>query len=678
MNIRQIAPLSLLLTIVVGSVAFAQVVEMPDPNLRAAISDTLNLPHGDPITLVMMQQLRHFDAPEKGIRNLTGLEHAINLELLALGGNEISNLTPIAKLVKLEELWLWGNPMLSDLNPIANLMRLERLVLPVCQIFDLRPLSGLTHLRKLDLDRNRIVDISPLVNLTQLTELVISENEIADIGPLANLTQLTELYLDRNVITDVSPLAGLTRLERLEIQHNEIVDHSPLNVLPLTHFEYDQTCEMPPLPLEARLENRSFPSIFAAWGGPSWSPVLNQPNLSGIEQLAQHDLYFSSLMSGQKFFDTGNGWEVRGNLKTAEQMRDDFIALNPNMVFLIEIRMRTEWIEAYPADWPHWLRDAEGNIPVLEPGSPTALIDFTHPDVQERIIQRAIAVSKCGLYDGIVFDWWNEDSPVLANQQIPEGYVGHEAEQRARDIILERIRAETRPNFLVMGNTNHRIIPRTAPYINSGFMESTDPSDKTLTRYKNSLSWLEQNLREPQLNGLEGETVPTEPPDSPTNLRWMRAITALHLTHSDGYVLFRSGRGHAHYWYDFWDADLGRPVGEKGQLYQETDGFYIREFTNGWAAYNHSGAEQTITLPELASGVASGLEGLVHTLPNLDGEIYLRVKPPNPADVNEDGVVNIFDLTLVAQAIGTGDGQGDVNGDGVVNVFDLVFVANQF
>ena len=64
-----------------------------------------------------------------------------------------------------------------------------------------------------------------------------------------------------------------------------------------------------------------------------------------------------------------------------------------------------------------------------------------------------------------------------------------------------------------------------------------------------------------------------------------------------------------------------------------------------------------------------------HKLPNLDGEMYLRVKPVNPADVNGDGVVNILDLVAVAQAFGKDGLQGDVNGDGVVNVFDLVQVA---
>ena len=391
-------------------------------------------------------------------------------------------------------------------------------------------------------------------------------------------------------------------------------------------------------------------------------------------------------MFGERLFDTGNGWEVRGNLEIGKQLRDDFLALNPNMLFLVTIRMRTEWIEDQPENWPHWLRDAEGIIPESWAESPTALVDFTRPDTQERIIQRAIAVSKCGLYDGIFFDHWTEDGPVLADHQMPEGYVGHEAEQRARDIILQRIRAETRPNFLIMGNTNDRIIPRSAPHMNGSFMETGIPGADTgvklnqkINRVENSLLWLDQNLREPRTNCLEGHTISTEAPDSPANLRWMRAITALSLTHSNGYVLFHQRDGPGHYWYDFWDADLGRPVGPKAQLYNEDiSGLYIREFTNGWAVYNHSGAPQLITLLEDTQGVASGLVNTEHALPNLDGEMYLRVKPRNPADVNGDGVVNIFDLTTVARAFGTDKPEGDVNGDGVVNVFDLVFVANQF
>ena len=101
----------------------------------------------------------------------------------------------------------------------------------------------------------------------------------------------------------------------------------------------------------------------------------------------------------------------------------------------------------FPADWPHWVRDAQGNI--FEFPNGIRLINFTHPDVQDMIVQQAIAVSKCGLYDGIVFDWWADQGPVLVDHRggYSEELFGNEAEQRARDNILQRIRAETRPRL---------------------------------------------------------------------------------------------------------------------------------------------------------------------------------------------------------------------------------------
>ena len=179
------------------------------------------------------------------------------------------------------------------------------------------------------------------------------------------------------------------------------------------------------------------------------------------------------------------------------------------------------------------------------------------------------------------------------------------------------------------------------------------------------------------------------------------------LTHSDGYVVFTMGGGpghpphpyefwpghadlHAqgirhghqntHYHYDFWDADLGRPVGgdeTKAQLYENREGLFIREFTNGWAVYNRSGAAQEIELPQEVSGWSSGVEHQRrHTLADLDGEIYLKAEAPPTADVNADGIVNILDLVAVANAFGKD--APDVNGDGTVNVLDLVAVANAF
>ena len=58
-----------------------------------------------------------------------------------------------------------------------------------------------------------------------------------------------------------------------------------------------------------------------------------------------------------------------------------------------------------------------------------------------------------------------------------------------------------------------------------------------------------------------------------------------------------------------------------------------------------------------------------------DGEVVVRASLPT--DLNNDGVVNVLDLTLVARDLGKAGGSpaGDVTGDGAVNVLDLVRVA---
>ena len=61
------------------------------------------------------------------------------------------------------------------------------------------------------------------------------------------------------------------------------------------------------------------------------------------------------------------------------------------------------------------------------------------------------------------------------------------------------------------------------------------------------------------------------------------------------------------------------------------------------------------------------------------GTLQITVPLQPSEDINNDGIVNIVDLTLVASNFGkSGENSADVNGDGVVNIIDLTLVAGAF
>ena len=63
------------------------------------------------------------------------------------------------------------------------------------------------------------------------------------------------------------------------------------------------------------------------------------------------------------------------------------------LFFIRGIPMRDVGQEAFPEEWPYWLRDAAGNR-VPDERWKSFLIDFTLPNAQEWIIQHALAALK--------------------------------------------------------------------------------------------------------------------------------------------------------------------------------------------------------------------------------------------------------------------------------------------
>ena len=703
----------LLLVTTLGGITHAQVEEdwMPDSALQKAVREALDIPNEIPIHPADMAALTVLLA-ERDIQSLKGLEHAINLEFLEISRCEVSELTPLAGLENLQVLKLNKN-RITDISPLSGLVNLQHLELHDNQIVDLSPLTGLIGLRDLRLRSNEVVDITPLSGLVNLQSLELHGNQISDISPLAGLVNLQELKVKLNQVVDVSPLAGLIGLRRLNLEHNFISDLTPL--VPLTNLEIllifgnpiplgnqftvevphlkaavaGAICEIPgpsyTTSVTERINTRNYPSAFL-----SHKRADDPEQYPGtFDQFIRYDFSFGfepfHPLTRPHTFNSPFGGAVRGGdfgaIAKLPQVHRDAIRENPNMIFIVEIAYFDGRFLNLPDDSPYWFRNPDGTIahrpgPLDAQGNPKwidePLLNFTHPDVIEMIIQRTVAIAKCGLYDGIWLDRWGPDfGGELSHLVTPE------AEQNARLQILQGIRANVREDFLIIINSK-REFPHFAPYINGVFIEARAPNPeytyRDLYEFETLMKWYESNLRKPAFTLLWGRV--EQPLKSQ---RRVRLFTTLSLTHSDGYVSMSAFRDYTYY-YNFWDALLGQPVGgdeTKAQLYEGINGLFIREFTNGWAVYNRSGTAQEIELPQEVSGWSSGVENQrLHTLADLDGEIYLKAETPLTADVNSDGVVNVLDLVIVANALG--ETAPDLNGDGVVNIQDLVIVANAF
>ena len=182
-------------------------VAIPDPGLRARVAAALGKPGDAAVGARELAALRSLDARGAGIGDLTGLEGAVNLEALDLGGNPIANPGVLGRLPRLRILNLDG----TGARPwaVAGLRNLTRLSLRGNGIERPGALSALDRLEALDIGDNRIADLSGLVPLAHLRELRADGNAIASIAPLAELTALEAADLRGNRIEDTSPLADI-------------------------------------------------------------------------------------------------------------------------------------------------------------------------------------------------------------------------------------------------------------------------------------------------------------------------------------------------------------------------------------------------------------------------------------------------------------------------------------
>ena len=145
-----------------------------------------------------------------------------------LGGNPISDLSPIANFTQLETFSFDDSVPLTDISVLADIENLIAVGMWGPRFRDMSPLVNLPNIEILNLCGNDISEIPSLKNAPKLKNLYVFDNNVSDVSILQDLTNLERLNLRNNNITDISPLAGLTNLKWLDLTGNPIRDWTPL------------------------------------------------------------------------------------------------------------------------------------------------------------------------------------------------------------------------------------------------------------------------------------------------------------------------------------------------------------------------------------------------------------------------------------------------------------------
>ena len=571
--------LFLLICFLIPVIATAQTVDIPDPNLRAAIEAELGKASGDTITADEMATLTQIEVESANISNLTGLERATNLTTLELYDNSISDISPLAGLNNLTDLYLGFNSI-SDISPLAGLNNLTDLYLGFNSISDISPLAGLNNLTDLDLSFNSISDISPLAGLTNLTTLELYDNSISDISPLAGLNNLTYLDLDDNSISDISPLAGLNNLTDLYLGYNSIADISPL--VANTGLGNDDTVYVNGNPLNDASINTHIPALVSRGVNVEFDAIVVQP-----EDMAQMgdipDPYLRAAIEAEL-------GKASGDTITADEMA----TLTQIEVENDDIRVLTGLERA-----TNLTRLILFNTDISDISPLAGLTDLTRLEIVGGSISDISPLA--GLTQ-------------LTRLEIVGGSISD----------LSPLAGLTNLTFLSLGYNSIADISPLAGLTNLTHLglDSNLVSDLSPLAGLNKLTHL----------GLDNNSISDISP-----LVGLTQLTELYL--EDNSI-----------------SDLSPLVANTGL-----------------------GEEDLIDVSENPLSSAS-INTHIPTLQSRGVNVESDDIVVQTADVNGDGVVNIFDLVSVASQLGK-QGQNlaeDVNGDGVVNIFDLVVITSMF
>jgi len=147
----------------------------------------------------------------------------------------LKSLEDISAMKNLKTIYIFKEPILQGISPLSENINLESIDIIACNITDLSPLEELPKLDHLFILNNSIKNLLCLQKMRSLRFLGIEWtnidiNSISDLGDIDMLAILS--FLGVKQLKNLDGIENLTGLGELNIAYTSIVDFSPLDNLP--------------------------------------------------------------------------------------------------------------------------------------------------------------------------------------------------------------------------------------------------------------------------------------------------------------------------------------------------------------------------------------------------------------------------------------------------------------
>ncbi|ONI42450.1 hypothetical protein AN639_12375 [Candidatus Epulonipiscium fishelsonii] len=220
-----------------------EIIDIPDKNLRRIVLSLVDKNFDGKIQKDEIKSMRSFYADKMKIEDLTGLEHAVNLEILSLKDNNIKDLSIIHSFKNLKILRIDNNPI--DMEDENNKILIEQF-----GIKNINKYLPKTNLKKYDTPKPK-----PKVILNEnisLNENVLSEKNITTNGSITtdviikenislqrNIIEENNIITEENIITDGNNTVGGSII----LSENEISQESSVTTQGITMSDTNITTQ---------------------------------------------------------------------------------------------------------------------------------------------------------------------------------------------------------------------------------------------------------------------------------------------------------------------------------------------------------------------------------------------------------------------------------------------------